>query len=94
MAEQTGDRILKWCAKKLQENAENGKVFRVGSNEFLISVPETGNKTLVALAEKLTHAVQENGLDKPQVMQPITFSVGVAWYPVTGVGCTGSFSKS
>lgn len=90
--EQTGDRILKWCAKKLQENAEHGKVFRVGSNEFLISVPETGSKTLVALAEMLTRAVQENGVDKPQVMQPITFSVGVACIP-TGVGCTGSFSK-
>ena len=79
--EQTGDRILKWCAKKLQENVENGKVFRVGSNEFLISVPETGRETLVALAEKLTRAVQENTTNKPQVMQPITFSVGVAWYP-------------
>ena len=79
--EQTGDRILKWCAKKLQENAEHGKVFRVGSNEFLVSVPETGSETLVALAERLTRAVQENSVDKPQVMQPITFSVGVAWYP-------------
>lgn len=91
--EQTGDRILKWCAKKLQENAENGKVFRVGSNEFLISVPETGSKTLVALAEKLTHAVQENGLDKPQVMQPITFSVGVAWYPGLASDAPDLFKK-
>ena len=92
--EQTGDRILKWCAKKLQENAENGKVFRVGSNEFLISVPETGSKTLVALAEKLTHAVQENGLDKPQVMQPITFSVGVAWYPGLASDAPDLFQKA
>ena len=79
--EQTGDRILKWCARKLSENVENGEVFRVGSNEFLISVPESGREVLVALAEKLTRAVQENAADKPQVMQPITFSVGVAWYP-------------
>ena len=79
--EQTGDRILKWCAKKLQENVENGEVFRVGSNEFLISVPETGRDNLVALAEKLARAVQENATNKPQVMQPITFSIGVAWYP-------------
>lgn len=79
--EQTGDRILKWCAKRLSDTVDNGEVFRVGSNEFLISVPETGREALVALAEKLTRAVQENAADKPQVMQPITFSVGVAWYP-------------
>ena len=92
--EQTGDQILKWCAKKLQENAEHGKVFRVGSNEFLISVPETGSKTLVALAEMLTCAVQENGVDKPQVMQPITFSVGVAWYPGLASDAPDLFQKA
>ena len=79
--EQTGDRILKWCAGRLQDNVEDGEVFRVGSNEFLVSVPETGREALVELAEKLTRAVQENATNKPQVMQPITFSVGVAWYP-------------
>ena len=79
--EQTGDRILKWCAKRLQDNVENGEVFRVGSNEFLISVPEGNREHLLGLAEKLTKAVQENATNKPQVMQPITFSVGVAWYP-------------
>ena len=31
----------------------NGEVFRVGSNEFLVSVPETGKDALVELAEKL-----------------------------------------
>ena len=67
---------------------------RVGSNEFLISVPETGSKTLVALAEKLTYAVQENGLDKPQVMQPITFSVGVAWYPGLASDAPDLFQKA
>lgn len=79
--EQTGDRILKWCAGRLQDNVENGEVFRVGSNEFLVSVPETGQEQLMALAERLTRAVQEDAGDKPQVMQPITFSVGVSWYP-------------
>ena len=79
--EQTGDRILKWSATQILKNVGQGEVFRVGSNEFLISVPETGRDHLVALAEKLRHAVQENTTNKPQVMQPITFSIGVAWYP-------------
>ena len=79
--EQTGDRILKWSAKKLLQNVEKGEVFRVGSNEFLISVPESGRDSLVALAERLKHAVQENATNKPQVMQPITFSTGIARYP-------------
>ena len=79
--EQTGDRILKWCAKRLQDNVENGDVFRVGSNEFLLSVPEGNREHLAGLAERLARAVQENVANKPQVMQPITFSIGVAWYP-------------
>ena len=92
--EQTGDRILKWCAKRLSDNVENGEVFRVGSNEFLISVPETGREALVALAEKLTRAVQENATNKPQVMQPITFSVGVAWYPGLAADALELFQQS
>ena len=92
--EQTGDRILKWCAEKLQENAEHGKVFRVGSNEFLTPVPETGRQTLEAPAQNLTPAVQENDLDKPQVMQPITFSVGVAWYPELASDAPDLFQKA
>ena len=79
--EQTGDRILKWSATQILKNVGQGEVFRVGSNEFLISVSETGRDHLLALAEKLRHAVQESATDKPQVMQPITFSIGVAWYP-------------
>ena len=79
--EQTGDRILKWCARKLLDNVTCGEVFRVGSNEFLISVPDSGREKLVALAKRLAQAVQENATNKPQVMQPITFSTGVSWYP-------------
>lgn len=79
--EQTGDRILIWCARKMQEMVTDGKVFRVGSNEFLISVPESGRENLIALADKIRQAVQEDAANKPQVMQPITFSIGVAWYP-------------
>ena len=86
--EQTGDRILQWCAKRFLDNVENGEVFRVGSNEFLVSVPETGREPLVALAEKLTRAVQENATNKPQVMQPITFSVG-GMVSRSGSGCAG-----
>ena len=92
--EQTGDRILKWCADRIQANVENGEVFRVGSNEFLISVPETGREPLVELAEKLTRVVQENTADKPQVMQPITFSIGVAWYPGLAADALELFQQS
>ena len=92
--EQTGDRILQWCAKRFLDNVENGEVFRVGSNEFLVSVPETGKDALVELAEKLTRAVQENATNKPQVMQPITFSVGVAWYPGLAADALELFQQS
>lgn len=92
--EQTGDRILQWCAKRFLDNVENGEVFRVGSNEFLVSVPETGREPLVALAEKLTRAVQENATNKPQVMQRITFSVGVAWYPGLAADALELFQQS
>ena len=92
--EQTGDRILQWCAKRFLDHVENGEVFRVGSNEFLVSVPETGKDALVELAEKLTRAVQENATNKPQVMQPITFSVGVAWYPGLAADALELFQQS
>ena len=78
--------------KKLQENAENGKVFRVGSNEFLISVPETGSKTLVALAEKLTLQCRRMAWTNHWSCSRSP-SVS-AWHGIpTGVGCTGSFQK-
>ena len=46
------------------------------------------------LAEKLTRAVQENATNKPQVMQPITFSVGVAWYPGLAADALELFQQS
>lgn len=92
--EQTGDRILKWSARQIQENVKQGEVFRVGSNEFLISVPETGRDHLVALAESLQHAVQKSATNKPQVMQPITFSIGVAWYPGLAADALELFQQS
>ena len=78
--EQTGDRILQWCAKRFLDHVENGEVFRVGSNEFLVSVPETGKVRLVELAGGRPGQYRRMA-NKPQVMQPMTFSVGVAWYP-------------
>ena len=92
--EQTGDRILKWCARKMQETVTDGNVFRVGSNEFLISVPESGKEKLIALAEKIRQAVQENATNKPQVMQPITFSIGMAWYPGLAADALELFQQS
>lgn len=78
--ESTGDRILHWSAKQIQSVVgEKTQVFRVGSNEFLIVVPENDKNQLIAMAKKIQETILETKEDKPKVIQLITFSIGIAW---------------
>lgn len=82
--EDFGDELLKWCAKLLRETVgEKGTVFRLGGNEFIIDV-ETGNlKSLTGLARIIQHNVSADNPDRPHVLQPVTFSIGIAANPGT-----------
>lgn len=78
--EETGDQILRWCARQVQNLADDSmSVFRVGSNEFLVVTEEDRKEKLVSFAKQVQSAMLETKDDKPKVIQPVTFSIGIAW---------------
>ena len=78
--EETGDRILKWSASQVQNLcSDKMSVFRVGSNEFLIIAEESRKEILLSFARLIQNTILEQKEDKPKVIQPITFSIGIAW---------------
>lgn len=80
--EELGDQVLVWCARRIRMRIlDAGAVFRVGSNEFLVVTWENDREKLVALAGEFQKLVWEDVPERPNVMQPITFSIGIAWYP-------------
>lgn len=82
--ERVGDKVLKWCASKICAIAgEEDCTFRIGSNEFMILKETDSREVLKGLVAKLQEEVTMPAPDKPKVMQPITFSVGISMYPKT-----------
>lgn len=78
--EETGDQILRWSASQVQNLcSDKMSVFRVGSNEFLIIAEESRKEILLSFARLIQNTILEQKEDKPKVIQPITFSVGIAW---------------
>ena len=78
--EETGDQILKWSASQVQNLcSDKMSVFRVGSNEFLIIAEESRKEILLSFARLIQNTILEQKEDKPKVIQPITFSIGIAW---------------
>lgn len=80
-----GDDILRWCGKVILEIAHSSTVgaFRVGSNEFLIVLAGVGKETALEVAGTIQQNIKRKDPDKPKILQPITFSVGIALYPET-----------
>lgn len=77
--EMIADEILCWCARILKEEVgRTGRVFRFGSNEFLICTEETDREILLQLAQKLQERIAATDDNKPKVLQPITYSIGIA----------------
>ena len=62
-------------------------VFRVGSNEFLIIAEESRKEILLSFARLIQNTILEQKEDKPKVIQPITFSIGIAWDKKHGRKC-------
>ena len=77
--ERCGDEILCWCAKKISGViGEQGAVFRLGANEFLIFTRYVDKEKLLALMEQIRSEIAAPDEKKPKVIQPITFSIGIA----------------
>lgn len=79
-----GDEILKWCGKMIQRTVGNqGAVFRFGSNEFLVYTGYGKKEECLRLAEQIQENAAGSDDEKPRVLQPITFSMGIAIFPDT-----------
>lgn len=93
--ESTGDQVLHWCAKQMQNLAgDDMQLFRVGANEYLIITPENDKEKLISFAEQIQKAMLEAKEDKPKVIQLITFSIGIAWNASTAENAAQLFRQA
>ena len=77
--EKCGDNILKWCGKVIQDTVgSKGKIFRMGSNEYLVCACGLDREDILRTAEEIQKNLQENTDGKPKVLQPVTVSIGIA----------------
>lgn len=84
---EVGDRILKQFARTVtQSMRETNLTARLGGEEFVILLPDTGASACQVVAERIRNAVAH--MSMPQVKErqvpPITVSLGIAVYPEHG----------
>lgn len=84
---EVGDRILKEFAKTVtQSMRETNLTARLGGEEFIILLPDTGASACQVVAERIRNAVGR--MTMPQVkdshIPPVTVSLGIAVYPEHG----------
>lgn len=81
----TGDEVLKWCAGLIQgELKDFGMAFRMASNEFVLFFQNKSKEKILALVQRIrVRAENMEDVNRPMVMRPIHFSVGVSMYPDT-----------
>lgn len=74
-----GDQMLKQLGRRLKSSLRvNDQLFRVGGEEFLIVLPETGVKEAVKAAEKIRQIVSNTPFDGKEAQEALTVSIGVA----------------
>ncbi|MDZ7706719.1 MAG: GGDEF domain-containing protein [Trueperaceae bacterium] len=72
---QAGDRLLQRIARTLQEHVRDVDLAgRLGGDEFMLLLPETGPENARATIERLSEALRSATRDEGY---PVTFSVGV-----------------
>jgi len=76
-----GDRVLKEFARRLQENLRGiDLVARLGGEEFLVVLPDTGPPEVEFAAERLRNAINRMDFEIGDGKNiPITVSIGVAF---------------
>jgi diguanylate cyclase (GGDEF)-like protein len=82
-----GDRILRGFAKTVTAAMrETNLAARIGGEEFVVLLPETGAKACLLVAERIRQAVGRmvvpSGTDKPPIQ--VTVSAGIAVFPDHG----------
>lgn len=76
-----GDSVLKEFARRLQENLRGiDLVARLGGEEFLVVLPDTGPKEVEIAAERLRNAIDRKGFELTGGQNiPVTVSIGVTF---------------
>ncbi|HRU07294.1 MAG TPA: diguanylate cyclase, partial [Candidatus Brocadiia bacterium] len=78
-----GDDVLRGAAKACRDTLRKNDLFaRIGGEEFVALLPETGEASGVEAAERLRAAIR--AIPAPALTGPITASVGVAAYSGKG----------
>ena len=89
---QKGDKLLIKLVRKFSYNIRfTDKLYRYGGEEFVVLLPETGEKEAKDVAEKLRKKVADKkfeGADKSQPNMIISVSIGIASYPKDGSSLT------
>lgn len=76
-----GDRLIIWFSRLMREMSGTGKVFRYGSNEFLIHLPDMPVKQAYEIAESVRRRVEVDSHKEDSKIHAVTISAGVAEYP-------------
>lgn len=81
-----GDEVLKAAANNLRNSVrEDDIVARLGGNEFLVLLPNIGDKLfIIPIVEKIMQQLQQTVSDN-KVSLSVTSSIGIAFYPDNGM---------
>jgi diguanylate cyclase (GGDEF)-like protein len=73
-----GDKVLKFLASSLQEQLRaTDSIGRIGGEEFVILLPNTGLQTAYAVAEKIRTFIESSRVEYDGKMLTITISMGI-----------------
>lgn len=95
-----GDAVLVEVARRLAANVRPGDLLaRIGGEEFLVALPDTGLATARRIAERLRGAIEEQPVALPDgSMLPVTASIGLAVddrpQPGLGAGVQGLLDRA
>jgi diguanylate cyclase (GGDEF)-like protein len=81
-----GSRVLREVAHLIQDKLRRSdRIFRYGGDEFVVTLPETGNEGAVRVAHRLRRAVRAHRfLTAQRLSVHLTASFGVATFPHDG----------
>jgi diguanylate cyclase (GGDEF)-like protein len=80
----TGDEVLKWLSALMKEMLRKSDVLaRMGGEEFLIMLPDTGLQGAQLIAERLRAEVARVPCEGGGASIPVTISIGILYVPPT-----------
>lgn len=82
---QFGDTVLQTIVRELHSNLREGDlIFRYGGEEFVILIPETNEKIILLISEKIREVVEKTLIHYPQTNENVSVTVSIGatlWHP-------------